>query len=379
MQRWTCAPKHGLDRDDTFRRPPFQASSRSTLVTRSKEPPYRVGLIGFGLAGQSFHAPFTGDPERQRLAASAYPSATVVRSTDDLWAKPREVDVIVIASPNRTHAPLAHGALSHGFHVVVDKPFATSAGDARALVGEARQRNRIITVFQNRRWDGDFLTVRRLLAEGALGQPLRFESRFERWRPVPRDNWRERGTPDEAGGLLFDLGSHLIDQALQLFGPVTSVYAELDRRRAGVQVDDDSFLALTHVSRVRSHLFMSAVAAHPGPRFRVLGSRAAYVKEGMDPQEAKLRAGQSPDRPGFGDDPRENWGQLGAENKFTPVPTEPGAYRRFYEGLVDALRGVAPPPVDPHDAVTTLAVIEAAQQSAAERRVIQVPSDALSL
>jgi predicted dehydrogenase len=355
------------------------------VVTQAPEPPFRVGLIGFGLAGQSFHAPFiattaglelsaiaTGNPERQRLAASAYPRVTVVDSAENLWAKPGELDVIVIASPNRTHAPLAGDALSRGFHVVVDKPFATSAAEARALVAEARRRNRIITVFQNRRWDGDFLTVRRLLAEEALGQPLRFESRFERWRPVPRDNWRERGTPEEAGGLLFDLGSHLIDQALQLFGPAMLVYAELDRRRPGVQVDDDSFVALTHTNGVRSHLFMSAVAAHLGPRFRVLGSRAAYVKRGMDPQEAKLRDGQSPDRPGFGDDPRENWGTLGTEDEFTTVPTEPGAYRRFYEGLVDALRGVAPAPVDPNDAVAALAVIEAAQRSAAEQRVIQV-------
>ena len=354
-------------------------------MTQAPEPSLRVGLIGFGLAGQSFHAPFiattaglelsaivTSNPERQRVAASAHPRATLVDSADALWAKAGELDVVVIASPNHTHAPLAHEALSRGLHVVVDKPFATTASDARALVAEGRRRNRIVTVFQNRRWDGDFLTVRRLLADDALGQAFRFESRFERWRPVPRDNWRERGTPQEAGGLLFDLGSHLIDQALQLFGPVISVYAELDRRRPGVQVDDDSFVALTHANGVRSHLFMSAVAGHLGPRFRVLGSRGAYVKRGMDPQEAKLRDGQSPDRPGFGDDPRENWGTLGTADEFTPVPTEPGAYRRFYEELVDSLRGIAPVPVDPDDAVATLAVIEAAQRSAAEQRVIQV-------
>ena len=358
-------------------------------MTQPRTAPFRVGLIGFGLAGQSFHAPFlattsglelavivTGNSERQRVAASTHPRATVVSSVEHLWAKVGELDVVVIASPNRTHAPLARDALSRGSHVVVDKPFATNAVEARALVAEARRRDRIITVFQNRRWDGDFLTLRRLIAESAIGQPLRFESRFERWRPVPRDNWRERGTPDEAGGLLFDLGSHLIDQALQLFGPATFVYAELDRRRPAVQVDDDSFVAITHASGVRSHLFMSAVAAHHGPRFRVLGSRAAFVKRGMDPQEAKLRDGQSPDRPGFGDDPRENWGELRTDNEVTPVPTEPGAYRRFYEGLVDALRGVAPVPVDPSDAIAALTVIEAAQRSAAERRVVEVSNDA---
>lgn len=381
--------KHALDRRDSLRRPDFQANPNETTVTQSGGPRFRVGLIGFGLAGQSFHAPFiattpglelsaivTGNPERQRAAADAHPRATVFDSAEQLWTKASDLDLVVIASPNRTHAPLAHSALGHGLHVVVDKPFATNVADARALVSEAQRRKLIITVYQNRRWDGDFLTLRRLVAEGALGQPLRLESRFERWRPVPRDNWRERGTPEEAGGLLFDLGSHLIDQALQLFGPAGSVYAELDRRRPGVQVDDDSFVALTHENGIRSHLFMSAVAAHVGPRFRMLGSRAAYVKWGMDPQEAKLRSGQSPDRPGFGDDLRESWGELGADDQFTPVPTESGAYRRFYEGLVGALCGTAQAPVDPRDAVATLSVVEAALRSAAERRVIAVTNDA---
>ena len=349
---------------------------------RPKAPPFRLGLIGYGLGGASFHAPLiattpglslaaiaTSNPERQRAAALAHPAARIVDSPAHLWDV-ADLDVIVIASPNRTHAPLAHEALAHGFHVVVDKPFATSAGEARPLVAEATRKNLVLTVFQNRRWDGDFLTVKRLLAEDALGSPFRFESRFERWRPIPKDNWRERGTREEAGGLLFDLGSHLIDQALVLFGPARHVHAELDRRRPGVQVDDDSFVAITHASGVRSHLFMSSLASQMGPRFRVLGSRAGFVKWGMDPQEAKLRDGELPDRPGFGEDPEEHWGRLGIDGGFTRIPTEPGAYRRFYESLVDAVRGVAPPPVNPDDAIATLTVIEAAQQSAAERRVI---------
>lgn len=360
-------------------------------MTPKRDPPFHVGLVGYGLAGESFHAPFiattpglrleaivTGNPDRQRAATHAHPGATIVDSASRLWDRADELDVVVIASPNRTHAPLATEALAHGLHVVVDKPFATSVSDARALVAEAGRRDRFITVYQNRRWDGDFLSVRRLLAEDALGRPYRFESRFERWRPTPRDNWRERGALDEAGGLLFDLGSHLIDQALQLFGPAAHVYAELDRRRAAVQTDDDSFVALTHVNGVRSHLFMSAVAAQPGPRFRLLGSRAAFVKWGLDPQEAKLRNGQSPDLPGFGDDPESNWGELGVEHDVRLVPTETGAYRRFYEGVVDALRGVAPPPVNPHDAIAALAVIEAARLSAAEHCVIAIPTDASS-
>jgi predicted dehydrogenase len=352
------------------------------------ERPFRVGLVGYGLAGESFHAPLiaatpglrlsiivTSNRDRQSAAARAHPGATVIDSPSHLWERARDLDCVVIASPNRTHVPLAREALAHGLHVVVDKPFATRVSDARALVAEAQRRALIITVYQNRRWDGDFLTVRQLLAEGALGDPLRLESRFERWRPTPRDNWRERGTQEDGGGLLFDLGSHLIDQALVLFGPALHVYAELDSRRPGVQVDDDSFLALTHANGVRSHLFMSALAANVGPRFRVLGRRAAYLKWGMDPQEAKLRDGQSPDRPGFGDDPPEHWGMLGVGEEVVPVPTQAGAYRRFYEGLVDALRGIAPPPVDPRDAIASLAVIEAAQRSAAEQRVVTIDAD----
>ncbi len=361
-------------------------------MTTPRESPFQVGLIGYGLAGESFHAPFiattpglrlnaivTGNPDRQRAATRAHPAAIVVESASRLWERADQLDLVVIASPNRTHASLAMEALARGLHVVVDKPFATSVSDARALVVEARRRDRIITVFQNRRWDGDFLTVQRLLSEEALGRPYRFESRFERWRPTPRDNWRERGAPDEAGGLLFDLGSHLIDQARVLFGPATHVYAELDLRRAGVQTDDDSFVGLTHANGVRSHLFMSAVAAQPGPRFRVLGSRGAFVKWGLDPQEAKLRAGQSPDTPAFGDDPEGHWGTLSTGDDVKALPTERGAYRRFYEGMVDALRGVAPPPVRPHDAIAALSVIEAARRSSAEQRVIAVSDDASSI
>jgi predicted dehydrogenase len=363
----------------------IDAGERGEMSTRDTPNVLRVGLIGYGLAGASFHAPLiattaelrlviivTSNPERQRDAARAHPDARIVDSAARLWENARDLDLIVVASPNRTHAPLTLEALAHDLHVVVDKPFATTVKEARLLVAEASRRGLVLTVFQNRRWDGDFLTLQKLLARDALGNVLRFESRFDRWRPVPRDNWRERGSPEEAGGLLFDLGSHLIDQALLLFGPARSVYAELDRRRDGVQVDDDSFVALTHAGGVRSHLFMTAMAAQPGPRFRVLGTRAAYMKWGMDPQEAKLRDGQRPDRPGFGDEPAAHGGKLGAGEDIERVPTEPGAYRRFYEAVVAAVRGTAPPPVDPRDAIAGLAVIEAAREAAAEQRVVTI-------
>jgi predicted dehydrogenase len=206
---------------------------------------------------------------------------------------------------------------------------------------------------------------------GALGEVFRFESRFERWRPTPKGGWREDPDPAGAGGTLFDLGPHLVDQALVLFGPVTHVYAEVSARRARVRVDDDAFVALTHASGVRSHLHVSATAAEHGMRMRVLGTRAAYVKRGLDVQEAALKAGQRPG-PGWGEEPEADWGQLGAADEWTPVRTERGDYGAFYAGIAAALRDGAPPPVDPMDSVAGLEIIEAARRSSDEGTVIQL-------
>ncbi|MBR9989166.1 MAG: oxidoreductase, partial [Gemmatimonadetes bacterium] len=256
-------------------------------------------------------------------------------------------------------------ALEAGLPVVVDKPLAATAAEARATIADAARRGLMLTVFQNRRWDGDYLTVQRLVGDGELGDVLRFESRFERWRPTPKAGWREHGDPAEAGGLLYDLGSHLIDQALHLFGPVSRVYAEVIRQREGVEVDDDTFVALTHDSGARSHLWMSAVAARPAPRFRVLGTQAAYTKYGLDVQEEALRAGALPNGPDWGREPPDRRGELGAGDEIRRVQTEPGAWPLFYAGVVRTLREGAPPPVDPRDAVAVLEVIEAAFASAA--------------
>ena len=345
----------------------------------------RVGLIGFGHAGSVFHAPLiaatkglhlaaivTANPERAARAFHAYPTARIVGTADELWARPGEIDVVIVASPNKTHVPLTLAALAAGIAVVVDKPMAASAADARRLVDEAGARGVPLTVFHNRRWDGDFLTIRRLLQEDKLGQVLRFESRFERWRPAPGGGWRELSDPEEAGGLLFDLGTHLIDQALTLFGPVEQVYAEIDRRRPGVTVDDDVFVALTHASGVRSHLWTTVMAGTPGPRFRVLGSQATFTKYGMDVQEDALRSGARPTAADWGEDPAERWGLLGAAEDIHPVPTTRGAYPQFYSELVDALRTDAPPPVDPRDAVAVLEIIELVRRAAESLRVYRV-------
>jgi predicted dehydrogenase len=332
----------------------------------------RVALIGYGLGGASFHAPLiastpgmrlativTRNPERRAQAAREHPQATIVDSVQAIWDRTQDHDVVVVTTSNDSHAPLAKDALAAGLPVVVDKPFAVTVSQAREVIAEARRRNLLLTVYHNRRWDSEVLTVKRLLAEQAFGDVLRFESRLERWRPQPKGGWRERGEPELAGGLLYDLGTHLIDQALHLFGPVTDVYAELDRRRPGMQVDDDVFLALTHASGVRSHLTATALSAQPLARMRVLGSRSAYLKVQSDVQEAALRSGGRPDEPGWGEEPREHWGLLGVGDAAAPVRSEPGAYQQFYTGVVASLRDGAPPPVDPEDAVAGLEIIEA--------------------
>ena len=262
----------------------------------------RVALLGYGLAGAVFHAPLiaavdglelaaivTRDDERRSRARRDHPGAALLDSPREVWERAGDLDLVVVAAPNRVHVPLARAAIEARLAVVVDKPLAASAEEGRSLVRDAREQGVMLTVFQNRRWDGDFLTLRGLLQEDALGQVARFESRFERWRPELSAGWRESGEAEDAGGLLYDLGSHLVDQALCLFGPAVHVNAEVDIRRSGAQTDDDTFVALTHESGVRSHLWMSAVAAQPGPRFRVLGSRAAYVKYGLDVQEESIR------------------------------------------------------------------------------------------
>lgn len=334
-----------------------------------------VGIVGYGLAGAVFHAPLvvaeprlrvaavvTSSAERAEQARRDHPGVRVAASADALLSDPDALDLVVIATPNRTHAPLARQALAAGLPVVVDKPFALTVAEAESVIDEAERAGLPLTVFQNRRWDSDFRTVRRLIDEGRLGTVRRFESRFERWRPVSKGGWREVGAADDGAGILYDLGSHLVDQALTLFGPVTGIYCELDTRRPDVQADDDAFLALTHASGVHSHLWMNAVAPQLGPRLRVLGSENGYVTYGLDPQEDALRAGRRPgDGTPWGAVEPERWGLFGTEGTAEPIPSEPGDYPAFYAGVADALLDGAPVPVDPRDAVATLRILERAR------------------
>jgi scyllo-inositol 2-dehydrogenase (NADP+) len=345
----------------------------------------RAAIIGYGLAGSVFHAPLiastpgmavasivTANPERSAQAARDHPGAAVVPDVDEVLSPASEHDFAVIATPNESHAPLALRALDAGLAVVVDKPLAPGAAQARELVEHAEGLGLPLTVYLNRRWDSDQLTLRRLLEQGDLGTVLRHESRFERWLPQLRGHkWSEHTPPERGGGVLIDLGPHLVDQALQLFGPVVSVYAEIASPRGGA-ADDDAFLALNHASGTRSHLWTSAFTAAPGPRRRVLGDRAAFVVTDLDGQEDALRAGRRPgDGPGWGTEPPERWGRLVAGTQAEPVESSHGDWPAFYTGLWRALRSEGPLPVDPWDAVAGLEVLDAARRSAAERTLVR--------
>ncbi|WP_159942998.1 MULTISPECIES: Gfo/Idh/MocA family oxidoreductase [unclassified Nocardiopsis] len=351
----------------------------------SDGPELHVALIGYGKGGEVFHAPLidavpglrlsavvTGNPDRRRAAEARYPGVTVYPNVAELWADADRYEIAVVTTPNDTHAPLAQAALEAGMAVVVDKPFALTSEQARELTSLAAKLDRVLTVYQNRRWDADFLTLWKLIEEGSLGRVHRFESRFERWRPQAKQTWRESGGVEAGAGILYDLGPHLIDQAVNLFGPVASVYAEVDTLREGVHADDDVFLALNHARGTRSHLWMGALSAQGGPRFRVLGSEGAFTTWPMDGQEARLTAGERPDAPDWGVVPESDWGVLGVDGDTRPVPSERGAYQEFYAGVRDAVGEGEPLPVDPHEVIHGLEVIEAARRSARTRSVVEL-------
>ncbi|WP_122263845.1 Gfo/Idh/MocA family oxidoreductase [Ornithinimicrobium cerasi] len=341
----------------------------------------RTAVVGYGTGGRYFHAPFlaadpafsvsvlvTADAERAHAARNEHPGAQVVPHVDALLERVEDLDLAVVATPPAHHAEQAHRLLDAGLHVVVDKPLSVTAQQGQDLLEHAQRARRVLTVFQNRRWDGDFLTVRALVQEGRLGTIRRFESRFEWWKPEESKAWKASAPASQGGGILYDLGPHLIDQALQLFGPVRDVHAELLRYRPGDGADDDAFVALQHRSGVTSHLWMNGLASQLGPRFRVLGSQRGFTAYGLDPQEPALKQGAAPTDPGFGEKPQEQWGVLGLPGDEQPLPTAAGDYAAFYRGLAAALRDGAPPPVDPADSLAVIELIEIIHQQFPVRR-----------
>lgn len=343
-----------------------------TLKGNTVAAPIRTAVVGFGISGRVFHAPLiaadpgysldvivTADPDRAAEAARLYPDARIVPTPEALFALAGDLDLVVLGTPPLTHFDLAAEAIAHGLHVVVDKPFVTTSAHGRELMSRAADAGVQLTVFQNRRWDADFLTLQKLLTDGALGEVRTFESRFEWWRPEGFGNWRDSATLAEGGGILHDLGAHLIDQAIQLFGPVAESYGETANHGPAPEgADTEAFVSLLHDSGVRTRLWMNGMAAQVGPRFHVLGSDAGYTKWGLDSQEPALAAGMTPSDPAYGVDPPTHWGTLGIDGGAVSVPAEQGNYPRFYMDLAAALRGHQPLPVQPAESLEVLKIIE---------------------
>jgi predicted dehydrogenase len=338
----------------------------------------RVGLVGYGYAGRTFHAPLVRvTPGLELVAVSSsrpdrvtadLPGVDVISNASELLATP-SVDLVVIAAPPDVHAPLAAAALRAGKHVVVDKPLAATLEEARATARLARGSDRVLAVFQNRRWDGDFLALTDLLARGVLGELSHFESHFDRYRPLVRDRWRER--PGAGAGLWHDLGPHLVDQALQLFGLPDRVMASQAAQRAGSQVDDWAHVILEY-NRARAILHASVLVAAPSIRFIVHGGNGSWIKYGLDAQERRMVAALTPGdvlSPGEA----ESAVLVDAASGTRQVPVPPGDYREFYRRLRDAIAGSGRNPVPPEQAVAVTAVIDAAIRSALQRRAFALP------
>lgn len=342
---------------------------------------FRWALAGYGAGGRTFHQPLissvdglelvgvvTGSPERQAQVREDLPNATPVQTLSDLLEL--GVQGVTITTPTATHFRLAYEALDLGLHVVVDKPFALTATDAQDLVNRAVQVGRVIAPYQNRRWDSDLLTIKKLIADGALGTVHRFTSRIDRFRPV-KGSWHG-GTVAEGGGTLLDLGPHLVDQALHLFGPVSAVHAELRTIRAGAGAEDDIELHLVHAGGVHSTLAAGMASVAPGLRFQVNGDLGGFVIDGFDVQEEQLKSGESPASlgAGWGVEPESAWGSLYTEGGSSRIPSERGRWDTYYPAVARALAGEDPPPVDPADAVQTALVLDAARESAEQGSVV---------
>lgn len=341
--------------------------------------PVRTGLIGYGAAGATFHAPLIAVEPGLRLAriassrrddiARAFPDVTIDASPEALIGN-AEVDLVVIATPNETHFPLALAALRAGKHVVIDKPFAVTVAEAEVLVAEAEKNALKLSVFQNRRWDGDFLTVADLIHRDVLGDINYFESHFDRFRPAIKQGWREEAKP--GSGVLVDLGAHLIDQALQLFGLPEAVIGDIAIQRAEAQVDDYFHVVLVY-GRRRVVLHASTLASAPGPRFTVHGSLGSLMVTGLDGQEAALKAGKTPSGNDWGSSTYTSTATLTRADATEIIGVAAGDYPCFYRGMAAAIAGIGDVPVAPRQALDAMRIIELAQRSAGEGRTIALP------
>jgi predicted dehydrogenase len=344
--------------------------------------PLNVGLIGFGLAGRVFHAPLIHANPDLRLthivqrhgneAEKKYPQAKLLRNADEVFTG-KSIDLVVVATPNSSHFELAAKALRAGKNVVVDKPFTITSADADELIDLSRKMGRLLSVFQNRRWDGDFLTVRQILDQKRLGRLAEYESRFDRFRPALKPGaWREEAIP--GSGVLFDLGSHLIDQAIVLFGRPQGIFADL-RSQRDQSVAVDSFEVRLDYPALKVTLKAGSLVCEPSPRFTLYGTQGSYLKFGLDPQEEALKQGASPAQPNWGAESKEAWGTLTncngslARENFSTLA---GCYPEYYKNIYRAITAREELAVKPEEAREVIRLIELAEQSASEKRVLPV-------
>ena len=337
-----------------------------------------VGLIGFGLGGKAFHAPFIATVPGLKLAAvlqrkgneaaEIYPGVQIVRSIEELLAIP-SIRLVAISTPNDTHLPMVKACLEAGRDVVVDKPFTTSVAEARELIALAQKTGRFLTIYQERRLDGDFHTLQKLIADGELGRVIRFEETFDRCRPAIRDSWKERLGPGT--GVFFDLGPHLIDHALKLFGPPESLLSDIRAEREGSANNDAFDVTLYYPNGLRAYLSATTLAPIARPHFRLLGTKGSFIKQGLDPQEALLRAGSPVGGADWGLEKEEEWGTLAqfdaTSSSQRRVPTLRGDYRVFYENVRDVMLGKAKPLVTLEEALRVMYALELAEESSAQR------------
>jgi scyllo-inositol 2-dehydrogenase (NADP+) len=338
-----------------------------------------VGLIGYGASGSILHAQLIDAEPRLRLRAVVsrrpdrvhrdFPELPVVATPARLLAEPA-VELVVIAAPNAVHFELAKEALLAGRHVVVEKPFVTRVAEADELISLADRQRRVLSVFHNRRWDNDFLTIKQCVRAGMLGRVSTYTARYDRFLPQPASGWHGEALP--GSGVLYDLGVHLIDQALQLFGLPRTVFADVGRQRPAARSDDYMHVVLGY-EQLRVILHAGSLVRSPGPRFEVHGDKGSFVKHGIDPQEAALRSGMRPGDVGWGSDRADRFGTLTTEvdgmELTGRLATVPGAYETFYRQMVRAIRDEAPAPVTPQEARNTIWLIESAIESSREQRV----------
>jgi scyllo-inositol 2-dehydrogenase (NADP+) len=342
-----------------------------------------TGIIGFGLSGRVFHAPFIHTHPGFRLktvvernsetAEAIYPGIAIVKDYKEL-VKDNSLDLVVIATPNIHHFEQAKSLLEAGKHIVIEKPFTPTSAEADELISIADKSGKKIFVFQNRRWDGDFKTIQKVVYQGYLGEVLEYEAHFDRFAPgARRSAWRDEPLP--AGGVLYDLGSHLIDQALVLFGLPQSVFADIRWQREGSLVDDYFEINLNY-KRLKVTVKASVFVKEPGPRYILHGTKGSFIKYGIDPQEELLKEGQMPDSPGWGIDDPDYYGILNAEmhgqNFYGTIETEPGNYMGFYDNVHDVIMKGSEQAVPPEDARNVIRIIELAFESQRKGMIVNL-------